>query len=168
MAVIGRAFGMSVIAWSQNLTSDKAAAAGAELVEKDGLFRRSDVISIHLQLSDRNRGLVGAHELSLMKPTAYLVNTSRGPIVANTALLTVLQSRSIAGAGIDVYEEEPLPPGNPFRDLDNVVLTPHLGFVTRETHEVFYRDAVEDIKAYLQGQPVRLLNPDVLGRQRPL
>ena len=168
MAVIGRAFGMSVIAWSQNLTSEKAAAAGAELVEKDELFRRSDVISIHLQLSDRTRGLVGAHELSLMKPTAYLVNTSRGPIVENAALLTILRSRSIAGAGIDVYEEEPLPPGNPFRDLDNVVLTPHLGFVTRETYEVFYRDSVEDIKAYLQGQPVRLLNPDVLDRQRPL
>jgi phosphoglycerate dehydrogenase-like enzyme len=168
MAVIGRAFGMSVIAWSQNLTSAKAATAGAELVEKDELFRRSDVISIHLQLSDRTRGLVGAHELALMKPTAYLVNTSRGPIVDNPALLQVLRTRSIAGAGIDVYEEEPLPPGNPFRDLDNVVLTPHLGFVTRETYEVFYRDAVEDVKSYLQGQPVRLLNPDVLDRQRPL
>jgi phosphoglycerate dehydrogenase-like enzyme len=167
MAVIGKAFGMSVIAWSQNLTSEKAIQNGARLVTKDELFSRSDVLSVHLQLSDRTRGLVGARELSIMKPSAYFINTSRGPIVDRTALVQVLESRAIAGAGLDVYDEEPLPLEDPLRTLDNVVLTPHLGFVTRETYTVFYRDAVEDIQAYINNQPIRLLNPDVLGRIRP-
>ncbi|OGO36861.1 MAG: hydroxyacid dehydrogenase [Chloroflexi bacterium RBG_16_57_8] len=166
MAEIGNAFGMTVIAWSQNLTADRAAQFKAGLVGKDELFSRSDILSIHLQLSDRTRGLVGARELGLMRPTAYLINTSRGPIVDETALLQALQSRTIAGAGIDVYSQEPLPPHYPFARLDNVVLTPHLGYVTEETYEVFYRDSVEDIASYLRGQPVRVLNPDVIGRIR--
>lgn len=167
MAKVGNAFGMRVIAWSQNLTEERAAVAGARLVSKDEVFCQSDIISIHLQLSDRTRGLVGERELGLMKPSAYLINTSRGPIVQQGALIKALTERRIAGAGLDVYDEEPLPPGSPFRSLDNVVLTPHLGFVTNETYQVFYGDAVEDIKGYLSGNPVRVLNPDVLGRMRP-
>jgi phosphoglycerate dehydrogenase-like enzyme len=166
MAGIGNAFGMNVIAWSQNLTSDKAQQFGASLVAKDELFSRSDIISIHLQLSDRTRGLVGAHELSLMKPTAYLINTSRGPIVDETALMQTLRSHAIAGAGIDVYDPEPLPAEHPLRALDNVVTTPHLGYVTRETYDIFYGDAVEDIQAFSRGRPVRVLNADVLGKLR--
>jgi phosphoglycerate dehydrogenase-like enzyme len=164
MATVGNAFGMSVVAWSQNLTEDRAIQTNARLVSKDDLFSRSDVISIHLQLSERTRGLVGRRELGLMKPTAYLINTSRGPIVNDAALLEALQSRMIAGAGLDVFEPEPLPADNPLRRLDNVVMTPHLGYVTRETYATFYGDAVEDILAYLRGNPVRVLNPDVLGK----
>jgi phosphoglycerate dehydrogenase-like enzyme len=164
MATIGNAFGMQVIAWSQNLTTERAAQFKTSLVTKGELFSLSDVLSIHLQLSDRTRGVVGRHELGLMKPTGYLINTSRGPIVDETALLDALRSRRIAGAGIDVYSQEPLPPDYPFARLDNVVLTPHLGYVTRETYEVFFRDSVEDIASFLRGQPVRVLNPDVLGR----
>jgi phosphoglycerate dehydrogenase-like enzyme len=164
MATIGNAFGMQVIAWSQNLTTERAAQFKTSLVTKGELFSLSDVLSIHLQLSDRTRGVVGRHELGLMKPTGYLINTSRGPIVDETALLDALRSRRIAGAGIDVYSQEPLPPDYPFARLDNVVLTPHLGYVTRETYEVFFRDSVEDIASFLRGQPVRVLNPDGLGR----
>jgi phosphoglycerate dehydrogenase-like enzyme len=166
MAVIGKAFGMTVIAWSQNLTAERANQFGATLVSKDDLFARSDVLSIHLVLSDRTRGLVGARELGLMKPTAYLVNTSRGPIVDEKALLKTLQEHRIAGAGLDVFDPEPLPSGHPFSKLDNVVLTPHLGYVTQEGYKVMYPDAVEDIKAYLSGKPTRVLNPDVLGKNR--
>jgi phosphoglycerate dehydrogenase-like enzyme len=163
MAAVGNAFGMSVIAWSQNLTGARAAEFKASLVTREQLFARSDVLSIHLQLSDRTRGLVSARELGLMKATAYLINTSRGPIVDEAALFGALRSRRIAGAGIDVYSEEPLPPDYPFLRLDNVVMTPHLGYVTRETYEVFYRDSLEDIAAYRLGRPVRVLNPDVLA-----
>lgn len=159
MATIGNAFGMSVIAWSQNLTAERATQFGTTLVTKDELFSRSDILSIHLQLSDRTRGLVGKRELSLMKPTAYLINTSRGPIVDEAALIEALQSHSIAGAGLDVYDIEPLPPRHPLRRLDNAVLTPHLGYVTAETYAIFYADSVEDIIAYLKGEPVRVLNP---------
>ncbi|MFC1860046.1 D-2-hydroxyacid dehydrogenase family protein [Chloroflexota bacterium] len=166
MAVISNAFGMSVIAWSQNLTAERANKFGASLVTKDNLFTQSDVLSIHLKLSDRTKGLVGAHELSLMKPAAYLINTSRGPIVDETALVKVLEAYKIAGAGLDVYNLEPLPLGHPLTKLDNVVMTPHLGYVTRETYQIFYPDAVEDIMAYLRGQPMRVLNPDVLGKHR--
>jgi phosphoglycerate dehydrogenase-like enzyme len=164
MATIANAFGMKVIAWSQNLTADRAAQFKARLAAKDELFSQSDVLSIHLQLSDRTRGLVGARELSLMKATAYLINTSRGPIVDEAALLQTLRSHRIAGAGLDVYSEEPLPRAFPFASLDNVVLTPHLGYVTKDTYEVFYQDAVEDITAFLRGRPVRVLNPEVLGK----
>ena len=166
MAGIGNAFGMKVIAWSQNLTFEKARQFGASLVTKDELFSQSDIISIHLVLSDRTRGIVGSRELGLMKPTAYLINTSRGPIVDEAALLQALRSHAIAGAGIDVYDPEPLPPEHPLRLLDNAVTTPHLGYVTRETYDVFYGDAVEDILAFSTGKPVRVLNPDVLGKIR--
>ncbi len=166
MATIGRAFGMSVIAWSQNLTAERAAQFGATLVTKDNLFASSDILSIHLQLSDRTRGLVGARELRLMKPTAYLVNTSRGPIVDEKALLQTLEAHGIAGAGLDVFDKEPLSLGHPFRSLDGIIVTPHLGYVTRETYELFYPDAVEDITSYLRGQPLRVLNPDVMGKNR--
>ncbi|MFC2021494.1 D-2-hydroxyacid dehydrogenase family protein [Chloroflexota bacterium] len=166
MATIGNVFGMSVIAWSQNLTAERTAQFGASLVTKDELFAGSDILSIHLKLSDRTRGLVGMRELSIMKPTAYLVNTSRGPIIDETALLQTLQSHAIAGAGLDVYDQEPLPSKHPLRRLDNVIGTPHLGYVTEEAYKGFYAQSVEDILSYLSGQPVRVLNPAVLGKTR--
>lgn len=157
VARIGQAFGMDVIAWSQNLTPERAAEVGAELVTKDELLSRADIVSVHLVLSERTRGLIGERELRLMKPGAYLVNTSRGPIVDEQALAAVLRERRIAGAGIDVFDVEPLPPEHPFRDLDNLIMTPHIGYVTRETYELWYRDAVEDIQAFVAGQPVRVI-----------
>ncbi|MFC1966960.1 D-2-hydroxyacid dehydrogenase family protein, partial [Chloroflexota bacterium] len=170
VATIGTAFGMSVIAWSQNLVAERAAQFGATLVTKDELFARSDILSIHLKLSDRTRGLVGTSELGLMKPTAYLINISRGPIVDETALVQALQAHAIAGAGLDVFDQEPLPPDHPFCRLDNTVMTPHMGYVTKEGYQLYYEDSVEDIEAYLLGQPVRVLNPSVLkttrGRQQ--
>ncbi len=159
VAKVGGAFGMSVIAWSQNLTAEKAARCGATLVTKDELFSRSDIVSIHVQLSERTRGLVGARELGLMKRTAYLVNTARGPIVDEGALVQALQARAIAGAGLDVFDEEPLPPDHPFTRLDNTLLMPHAGYVTEEQYRVRYRDTVEDVAAYLKGAPLRILNP---------
>ena len=164
VATIGGAFGMSLIAWSQNLTAERAAEFGATLVTREEIFARSDILSIHLQLSDRTRGLVGRRELGLMKPTAYLINTSRGPIVDEAALLQALRSRSIAGAGLDVFDREPLLADHPLSLLDNTVLTPHLGYVTREGYRVFYDGTVEDIAAYLRGEPIRVLNPTVLER----
>jgi phosphoglycerate dehydrogenase-like enzyme len=157
VAKVGLAFGMEVIAWSQNLTQEKAEQAGVTLVGKDELFSRADIVTIHLVLSDRSRGLVGARELGLMKPTAYLVNTSRGPIVDEDALAQVLKERRIAGAALDVFETEPLSAGHPFLRLDNTLITPHIGYVTRESYERFYGDAVEDILAFLDGRPVRVL-----------
>jgi phosphoglycerate dehydrogenase-like enzyme len=157
VAKVGLAFGMEVIAWSQNLTEERAQQAGVKLASKDELFSRADIVSIHLVLSDRSRGLVGARELGLMKPTAYLVNTSRGPIVDEEALAETLRERRIAGAGLDVFETEPLPKGHPFLELDNTLITPHIGYVTRESYERFYGDAVEDILAFLDGKPVRLI-----------
>lgn len=167
MATIGKAFGMSVIAWSRNLTADRAAAVGCSLVSKEELFSRSDVVSIHVRLSDRTRSLVSERELRLMKPSAYLVNTSRGPIVDLEALVAALRNHRIAGAGIDVFEEEPLPSDSPLRNLGNVVLTPHIGYVTEETYQVFYGNAIEDILAYSSGEPIRVLNEEVLRRLRP-
>ncbi|MFC2002303.1 D-2-hydroxyacid dehydrogenase family protein [Chloroflexota bacterium] len=166
VATIGAAFGMPVIAWSQNLTAERAAQFGATLVTKDELFTSSDVLSIHLRLSDRTRGLVDTRELRLMKPTAYLINTSRGPIVDEAALVQALQTRTIAGAGLDVFDQEPLPPDHPLICLDNTVMTPHLGYVTKERYQIYYRDIVEDIVAYLLGQPVRVLNPSALEKTR--
>ncbi len=157
VAGIGRAFGMSVIAWSQHLTSERAAECGARLVPKHDLLSQADVVTIHLQLSDRTRGLLGARELALMKRTALLVNTSRGPIVDEGALVGALQQRTIAGAALDAFDEEPLPRSHPLLRLDNTVITPHLGYVTVETYAVFFRDAVEDIRAFLAGHPVRVL-----------
>ena len=158
MAGYGRAFGMEVIAWSQNLTAETAASVGARRVEKDDLFRLSDVLSIHVVLSDRTRGLVTARELALMKPSAYLINTSRGPIVVERDLLAALRSGVIAGAGIDVFDVEPPPPDHPFRTMDNVVVTPHLGYVTEETLTAFYSDTLDAVVAFANGQPIRIAN----------
>jgi phosphoglycerate dehydrogenase-like enzyme len=157
VAAVGKAFGMSVLAWSQHLTAERAAQFGATLVGKDELLSRSDIVTIHLVLSERTRGLIGARELGLMKPTAYLINTSRGPIVDENALIEALQRGSIAGAALDVFDEEPLPLDHPLRRLENTVITPHLGYVTVETYRIFFEQAVEDILAFLRGQPVRVL-----------
>lgn len=162
VAAIGRAFGMRLVAWSQNLTADRAASCGAALVSKEALLAQSDVVTIHLKLSARTRGVLGAPDLRRMKRTAYLVNTSRGPIVEERALIDALRRGAIAGAALDVYDTEPLPRRHPFLSLGNVVLTPHLGYVTRENYEVFYRDAAEDVAAFLRGTPARVLNPAVL------
>jgi phosphoglycerate dehydrogenase-like enzyme len=164
MARYGHAFDMEMIAWSQNLTAENAAAVGVRRVEQDELFREADILSIHLQLSERTRGLVGARELGLMKSGAYLVNTSRGPIVHEAALLAALRERRIAGAGLDVFDQEPLPADHPLRALDNVTLTPHLGYVTIETLRAFYGDMPEAIAAFTAGAPVRVANPAVLQR----
>ncbi|GAB3501776.1 D-2-hydroxyacid dehydrogenase family protein [Amycolatopsis cihanbeyliensis] len=159
VAAVGAAFGMDVIAWSQNLTAEHAAERGVSAVGREELFRRSDVLSIHLVLGDRTRGLVGPAELAAMKPTAWLVNTSRGPIVRERALLDALREGAIGGAALDVYDTEPLPAEHPLRTLPNTVLTPHIGYVTREVYQVFYADAVEDIAAYQAGAPIRVLDP---------
>ena len=159
VAKFGLAFEMQVLAWSQNLTAARAAEVGVSLVGKDELLARSDVVTIHLVLSDRTRGLIGARELGLMKRSAYLVNTSRGPIVDEPALIRALRESAIAGAGLDVFEPEPLPLDHPFRKLPNTVITPHLGYVTEETYRVFFAHALEDVQAFLRGQPVRVLRP---------
>jgi phosphoglycerate dehydrogenase-like enzyme len=156
-ATVGKAFGMNTIAWSQNLTAEKAQAAGAQLVSKEDLFRKADIVTIHLVLSDRSRGLVGAKELGLMKKTSYLINTSRGPIVDEKSLIAALQAKSIAGAGLDVFDVEPLPLDHPFRKLDNVVITPHLGYVSAQNYRKYFPDIVEDIRAWLDGNPVRVI-----------
>ncbi len=153
---------MEVIAWSQNLTHEAAAEVGVRRVEKDALFSEADVISIHLVLSERSRGLIGGHELGLMKPSAYLINTSRGPIVDEAALVEALSSRRIAGAGIDVYDAEPPLPDHPLRFLSNVTLSPHLGYVTRETLHAFYSDTIEAVTAWLDGAPIRIVNREAL------
>jgi phosphoglycerate dehydrogenase-like enzyme len=158
LATVGRAFGMRVIAWSQNLTAARAAEVGATLVGKDELLAQADILSIHLVLSERTRGLIGARELALMKPTAYLVNTSRGPIVDEAALIDALRRGAIAGAALDVFDVEPLPADHPLRSLPNTVVTPHLGYVTAETYRVFFGDAVQDIRSFLAGTPVRVLS----------
>ena len=156
-AAVGKAFGMKTITWSQNLTEEKTKAAGADYVSKDDLFRNADFVTIHLVLSDRSRGLVGAKELGLMKKSAYLINTSRGPIVDEKALIAVLQSKSIAGAGLDVFDIEPLPLDHPFRKMDNVVITPHHGYVSEQNYRKYFPDIVEDIRAWLDGKPVRVI-----------
>jgi len=158
VARVGVAFDMKVIAWSQNLSDKRTKECGAVKVDKDKLFAESDVVTIHLVLSDRTRGLVGRRELGLMKPSAYLVNTSRGPIVEEAALIEVLEKRAIAAAGIDVYDVEPLPRDHPLRKLDNAILTGHTAYVIRETYELAYGEAVENIRAWLEGKPIRLLN----------
>ena len=163
VAAIGRAFGMRLVAWSQNLTAERAAECAAERVAKESLLGQSDVVTIHLKLSARTTGLIAADDLAQMKPTAYLVNTSRGPIVEETALVAALRAGAIAGAALDVFDEEPLPPDHPFLSLQNVVLTPHLGYVTRENYAIFYRDAARDVAAFLRGAPERVLNSTVLA-----
>jgi len=164
MAEYGNVFGMQVIAWSQNLTEEAATAVGARQVDKATLFEESDVVSIHLVLSERTRGLVAEPELALMKPHAYLINTSRGPIVDEAALIAALKNGSIAGAGLDVYDVEPPAPDHPLRTLPNVTLSPHLGYVTREMLAAFYSDTVEAVAAWLNGTPIRIANPEALYR----
>lgn len=159
VAQVGLAFGMEVAAWSPNLTDERAAAAGVTRLEKRDLFATSDVVSVHLVLSERTRGVVGADEIGAMKPTAFLVNTSRAGLVDEAALAQALRHGHIGGAGIDVFPIEPLPENSLWLDLPNTVLTPHLGYVTRENYAVFYRDALEDILAWTAGSPVRLLSP---------
>ena len=158
VARVGNAFQMDVIAWSQNLTAERAAECGATLVSKDELLARADILSIHLVLSARSRGLIGHQELNRMKPTAYLINTSRGPIVDEAALTAALRDGTIAGAGLDVFDEEPLPLDHPLRRTANTVITPHIGYVTQETYTVFFAETVENIRAFLQGAPVRVLH----------
>ena len=159
VAKMGRACEMEVLAWSPNLTAERAAEVGAALVPKDELLARSDFVSIHLVLGERSRGLIGARELGSMKQSAYLINTSRGPIVDEAALIRALREGTIAGAGLDVFDEEPLPLDHPFRKLPNTVITPHLGYVTEETYRIFYGQALEDVQAFLRGAPVRVLKP---------
>lgn len=168
MAEVARAFHMNIIAWSQNLTQERAEANGATLVPINELLEKSDIVTIHTRLSDRTRGLLGRHELALMKPTAYLVNSSRGPIVDEDALVEALKSGAIAGAGLDVFDEEPLPPRHPLLTLDNVLLTPHLGYVTQETYLVFYGQTLENIRSYMDGNPQRVMNPEALDVSRSL
>ena len=158
MVPVAKAFGMDVIAWSQNLTAARATDAGARLVSKEDLLRGSDVLSIHLVLSERTRGLFRATDLALMKPTAVLINTSRGPIVDEAALVEALGSKRIAAAGLDVFDREPMPPDHPLLSLENTVLTPHLGYVSERGFRAMYGQAVEDISAFLCGAPVRIID----------
>ena len=160
VARVGLAFEMEVLAWSQNLDPDAARDLGvAPTVSKDDLLSRSDVVTLHLKLSDRTRGIIGARELALMKPGAYLVNTSRGPLVDEAALVDVLVAGRIAGAGLDVYDREPLPPGHPLLTAPRTVLAPHLGYVTEGSYRLFYTDALEDVVAWQQGVPLRVIAP---------
>jgi phosphoglycerate dehydrogenase-like enzyme len=163
VAGYGAAFGMDVVAWSQNLTPERAAAAGASAVTKDALLESSDVVSIHLVLSERTRGLLGAAEFARMKPGAILVNTSRGPIVDEAAMLAALQGGRLGHAALDVYDREPLPAEHPLRGLDNVTLSPHLGYVSEDVFRVFYQGALEDIEAWLDRAPIRVMNPEALA-----
>lgn len=157
VAAVGRAFGMKVIAWSENLTASAAEAAGATLVDKTTLLKESDWLSLHLILSARSKSIIGAAELALMKSSAWLVNTSRGPLVDEAALIEALAKRALAGAALDVFDTEPLPTGHPFRTFGNVLSTPHIGYVTRSTYKVFYEDTVCNLLAWMDGSPIRLI-----------
>ncbi|MFJ5699303.1 D-2-hydroxyacid dehydrogenase family protein [Arthrobacter sp. NPDC093139] len=159
IAAYGRAFGMDVLAWSQNLTDETAAAAGARKVTKDELFQKSDVVSLHLRLSARSEGTVGERELRLLGPDGVLVNTARGPLVNQQALVTALHEGWIRGAALDVFDQEPLPSGHPLLETPRTLLTPHLGYVTQESYRAFFRGAFEDVTAFLDGTPVRTLAP---------
>ncbi|MBX8539650.1 D-2-hydroxyacid dehydrogenase family protein [Pseudomonas cichorii] len=156
IARYGQAFGMNVIAWSQNLTAEAAAESGVTYVSKQELFEQADVLSVHLVLSDRSRGLVDAQALGWMKPSAYLINSSRGPIIDEAALIATLQQRRIAGAAMDVFDTEPLPAEHPFRTLDNVLATPHIGYVTENNYRTFFGQMIEDIQAWHAGAPIRV------------
>ncbi|WP_183562964.1 D-2-hydroxyacid dehydrogenase family protein [Mucilaginibacter sp. SP1R1] len=153
IAQYAKAFEMKVIAWSENLTEEKAHRAGAELVNKERLFKEADFVTIHLVLSDRSRGIIGTGELARMKPSAYLINTSRGPLVDEAELIEALTYKKIAGAAIDVYDTEPLPADHAFRTLDNVLATPHIGYVTEETYKLFYTDSIKAIEKWLDSRP---------------
>jgi phosphoglycerate dehydrogenase-like enzyme len=166
IAAFGTFLGMRVLAWGPTLTDARAAAAGATRVSLDDLFRESDIVSIHLRLSDRTRGIVTAHQLSLMKTTAYLINAARGPLVDEAALIDALREHRISGAALDVYDVEPLPPNHPFLSLENVVLSPHMGYVTHEAYRLFFGQVVESIESYLNGRvPARALNPEAVTRR---
>lgn len=164
MAAYARAFEMNVLAWSPNLTPERAAVASAQSVSLDELLQKSDVVTVHLPLAERTRNLIGARELALMKPDAVLVNTARAAIVNEPALIDALRQRRIGVAGLDVFEIEPLPADHPFRSLDNTVLSPHMGYFTREMLTVYYEDAVEAVLCFLDGQPIRVVNPAVTAR----
>jgi phosphoglycerate dehydrogenase-like enzyme len=157
VAKVGLAFGMDVVAWSQNLTAERAAEVGVTAVDKEQLFATSDVVTLHLRLSERSRGVVGRSELAAMKPTACMINTSRGPLVDEAALLDALRTGSIAGAGLDVFDIEPLPADHPLRTLPNTVITPHIGYVGDTTYGRWWREVVEDIRAWADGDPLRVL-----------
>jgi phosphoglycerate dehydrogenase-like enzyme len=158
VAEVGRAFRMKVLAWSQNITPERCQAAGVGYAaSKEELLRQSNIVSIHIPLTPKSRGLIGAKELALMKPSGFLVNTSRGPIVEEAALLAALRERKIAGAGLDVYDIEPLPLEHPLRKLDNVVLTPHLGYASQQNYRAYFAGVVDDIRGFLDGKPVRVL-----------
>lgn len=161
VAKVAQAFGMTVIAWSPNLTAERAAPFGVEAVSKEDLFRRADAVTIHMPLSDRTIGVVGADDIGRMKPTAFLVNTSRPQLVDEDALVAALQANRIAGAGMDVFTVEPLPGDHIYRTLPNVLATPHIGFVTQENYEVFFRQSFENLQAYLDGKPIRTITPEV-------
>ena len=156
---LAKAFGMKAIAWSQNLTPEKAREHGAEYVSKEELFRQADFVTVHVQLSDRSRGLIGAKEIGVMKPSSYIINTSRGPIIEEVALLAALRDKRIAGAGLDVFDTEPLPLDHPYRKMDNVVITPHLGYVSVQNYRGYFKGIVEDIRAWLDGKPIRVIAP---------
>ena len=160
VARVGAAFGMRVIAWSPNLTEERAAAAGAARVDKATLMAEADVLTLHVVLSERSRGIVGVEDIARMKRGAYIVNTSRGPLIDQPALIAALREGRIAGAGLDVYDEEPLPPDHPILSAPNTVLTPHLGYVTEENYRVYFQGAVEAVEGYLKGSPVRVLRAD--------
>ena len=162
VARVGNAFDMRVIAWSQNLTAERARECGATLVDKDTLFAEGDVVSVHVRLSDRTLGLVGAHEIGLMKPTGIIVNISRGPIIDEAALVDALQRKAIGGAALDTFDVEPLPSGHPFLTLGNTLITPHVGYVTDDGYRAFYSGVVENIRAFASGEAVRVINPEVL------
>jgi len=162
MARVANAFDMKVIAWSQNLTPARAAECDVTYVGKDTLFQDSDIVSIHVRLSDRTKGLVGAKELAMMKPTSYLVNISRGPIVDEAALINALKGEVIAGAALDTFDIEPLPVGHPFLQLSNTIIAPHNGYVTEECYRAFYGGVLEDIRAFASGEAIRVVNPEVL------
>ena len=158
VAAVGKALMMDVVAWSQNLTAEKAAEGGAALVSKETLLSTSDVISLHLVLSDRTRGIVGAKEIAMMKPSAILVNVSRGPLIDEKAMIDALKNGRLGHAALDVYDREPLPADHPLRKLDNVTLSPHLGYVNDDNLKMFYGDALENIEAFLAGKPIRVIN----------
>jgi D-3-phosphoglycerate dehydrogenase len=164
VAGYGKAFGMEVVAWSQNLTPERAAECGARLVSKEELFSTSDFISVHVVLSDRTRGLVGAADFARMKPTAVLVNTSRGPVLDEAALIAAVEQRKLAHAALDVYSREPLPLDHPLRRMENVTLSPHLGYLNTDVFGHFYGESVKNIEAWLDGKPINVVNPEALQK----
>jgi phosphoglycerate dehydrogenase-like enzyme len=168
IAAFGKQLGMHLLAWSENLTEQKAAAAGATYTPLDDLLRQSDIVTLHLRLSERTRGLITARHISLMKPTACLVNTARGHLLDEQALVNALRENRIRGAALDVFQEEPLPVDHPLRSLENIVLTPHMGYVSEQSYDLFFRQAVENIEAYLDGRiPPGALNPEASGKRGP-